>query len=51
MKTLLTNAYIRLDQKSMLFKTNPTAIVTKELSTSKNIFHFFTKWHFELKSL
>ena len=47
MEILLTNAYTCLDQKSKLFKTNSTAIVTKELYMSKKKFHFFTKWHFE----
>ena len=47
METLLTNAYTYLVKKSKLFETNSIAIVTKELSTSKNIFQFFTKWHFE----
>ena len=47
METLLTNAYTRLDQKSKLFETNSTAIVTEELLRQKTFFLFFTKWHFE----
>ena len=40
METLLTNAYTRLDQKSKLFETNSTAIVTKELLRQKTFFIF-----------
>ena len=51
MKTLLTNAYTCLGQKSKPFKTNSITIRTKELLQTKiyikNIFHYFTKWHFE----
>ena len=51
MKTLLTNAYTGLGQKFKAFKTNSITIRTKELLQRKinikNIFHYFTKWHFE----
>ena len=51
MKTLLTNAYTGLGQKSKAFKTNSITIRTKELLQRKiyikNIFHYFTKWYFE----
>ena len=53
MKTLLTNAYTRLDKKSKLFEKNSIAIGTKELLQRKIYvkkhfsFFFFTKWHFE----
>ena len=35
MKTVLTNAYICLDQKSKLLETNSVAIATKELLQNK----------------
>ena len=54
METLPRNVYTCLDQKSKLFEANSIAIGTmeqkdhsKEKSTSENIFHFFTKSHFE----
>ena len=51
MGTLFTNTYTDLDQKSKLFETIQWLLEqknsSKEKSTSKNIFHFFTKWHFE----